>query len=110
MVRWNGCCVQHPNDGGIHIKGLWGTGTDVEDGCAYGLEVPSNEREAGSQDEAVCVPTCVDRCRHVLCKHVLDEASKTRTRRSSREDNSLHKYSVMEQSKSYAESQTEFTR
>ena len=37
---------------------------------AYDLEVTSNEHELGSQDEAVYLPTCVDGCIRMMCKHL----------------------------------------
>lgn len=45
---------------------------NVEDEYAYGVEVPSVKHELSSQDEEVCMLTCVDGCKHVLCKHTLD--------------------------------------
>lgn len=38
---------------GVHIRRLGGTGTNVEDRCMYGLEVPSVERDLGSKDKVV---------------------------------------------------------
>jgi len=70
MMRWNGHCAKHLHDGGVHIRRLLETGTNVEGGCAGDLEVSSVEREPGSQDEAVCAPICVDGCRCVLCEQI----------------------------------------
>lgn len=48
MVRWNGRCTQHPRNGRLHIRRPLEIGVNVEEGCTYGLEVPSVKQYPGS--------------------------------------------------------------
>lgn len=84
-MYWNGNCTRHWHDGGVDTRRIWGTSANAEYRCIYGLEVPNIEHESGSQYKVGYVPTYVNGCKRVLCKHLLDQGSEVGTRCSSSE-------------------------